>query len=280
MRSDTRIRRESVLVSGEMAKIGKIESLWRYPVKSMRGERLGEVFAGFAGVYCDRLFAFHSAQSRPGLPYLTAREQTRMLRFRPRFRFPEAATAPPNLAAASRLGPGATPLYAEPDALRLEVETPSGATLAIDDPALLEELCEGLREKPHLSLRRSERALTDCRPISLISLQSVARLGEETGAAIDQRRFRANLYLDLTTGGSLPEDGLVGRTLRIGEKVSLAIVTRDSRCMIITLDPETGEKSPAILKTVAQKHDGYAGVYAVVLAEGMIREGDEIELLD
>ena len=44
-----------------MATIGKVESLWRYPVKSMRGEELNEAFVGFAGVYGDRLFAFRSA---------------------------------------------------------------------------------------------------------------------------------------------------------------------------------------------------------------------------
>ena len=41
--------------------IGKIESLWRYPVKSMRGEELEEAFAGFSGIYGDRLFAFTDA---------------------------------------------------------------------------------------------------------------------------------------------------------------------------------------------------------------------------
>jgi uncharacterized protein YcbX len=50
--------------------------------------------------------------------------------------------------------------------------------------------------------------------------------------------------------------------------------------MIITLDPETGEKSPAVLKTVAQKHEGFAGVYAVVLVEGIIHRGDAVELLN
>ena len=44
-----------------MSIIGKVESLWRYPVKSMRGEELPEAFVGFAGVYGDRLFAFRSA---------------------------------------------------------------------------------------------------------------------------------------------------------------------------------------------------------------------------
>ena len=44
--------------------------------------------------------------------------------------------------------------------------------------------------------------------------------------------------------------------------------------MIITLDPETGEKTPAVLKTVAQAHEGMAGVYGAVLVEGMVRKGD------
>ena len=65
--------------------IGRVESLWRYPVKSMRGEELAEAFAGFAGVYGDRLFAFRSSASPKGFPYLTAREQHELLRYRPRF---------------------------------------------------------------------------------------------------------------------------------------------------------------------------------------------------
>ena len=51
-----------------MAIIGKVESLWRYPVKSMRGEELSEAFVGFAGVYGDRLFAFRSAGRPSGFP--------------------------------------------------------------------------------------------------------------------------------------------------------------------------------------------------------------------
>ncbi len=48
-----------------MSVAGKVDSLWRYPVKSMRGEELEEAFVGFSGVYGDRLFAFRStAMSR------------------------------------------------------------------------------------------------------------------------------------------------------------------------------------------------------------------------
>ena len=42
--------------------IGHVESLWRYPVKSMRGEALPEVFVGFSGILVDRLYAVHNAK--------------------------------------------------------------------------------------------------------------------------------------------------------------------------------------------------------------------------
>jgi uncharacterized protein YcbX len=90
--------------------IGTVESLWRYPVKSMRGEELNEMFAGFSGVYGDRLFAFRSSASRKGFPYLTGREQRQMLRYRPRFRHPDKAAAPVNLTEAERIAPGANPV--------------------------------------------------------------------------------------------------------------------------------------------------------------------------
>ena len=75
------------------------------------------------------------------------------------------------------------------------------------------------------------------------------------------------------------EDGLVGRSLRLGEKVIVTVLERDPRCKMITLDPDTAQASPEILRTVAQEHDGKAGVYAAVLVEGTIRPGDEITLL-
>ena len=81
-----------------MSIVGQIDSLWRYPVKSMRGEELDEAFVGFAGVYGDRLFAFKSTGCPKGFPYLTGREQREMLLYRPRFRHPDKAAQPPDLA--------------------------------------------------------------------------------------------------------------------------------------------------------------------------------------
>jgi uncharacterized protein YcbX len=245
----------------------------------MRGEELPEIFAGYAGVYGDRLFAFTSSASRKGFPWFTGRDNRHMLRYQPRFRHPDEAVSPPNLAEAESLAPGATPLYAGPDDLTVEVETPDGNRLAIDDPALIESLRQGMDEKHQLTLLRSERALADCRPFSIFGVQTAKRLGDETGITVDKRRFRANLYLDLTSSIGFAENEFVGRSLRLGAKVVVAVLERDPRCMMITLDPDTAEKTPAVLKQVAQAHAGNAGVYGAVLAEGMIRKGDPVELL-
>jgi uncharacterized protein len=261
-----------------MSPIGKVDSLWRYPVKSMRGEELEELFAGFPGIYGDRVFAFRSSASPTGFPYLTAREQRRLLQYRPHFRYPDKAAKPINLAEAESIG--ANPVSADPSELMVDVETPNGETVAIDDPDLIEMLRADIDQKHQLTLMRSERALTDCRPVSIFSLQSAQQLAEETGAPMDKRRFRANVYVDLTFAQGFAENAFVGRSLQIGPKVIITILERDPRCMMITLDPDTGEKTPAILKTVAQAHDGMAGVYGAVIVEGMLHKGDSVEVID
>src|SRR3954469_9870794 len=150
-----------------MTLLGQVESLWRYPVKSMRGEQLTEAFVGFAGVYGDRIYAFRSSAAPRGAPYLTASAQEQMLLFRPRFRHPEHAAKPPNLAEAEAIPPGISPLYATAAELAVDVDTPEGDSLSIDDPRLIDRLCRGLRDRHQLTLLRSDRALTDCRPISI-----------------------------------------------------------------------------------------------------------------
>ena len=260
-----------------MSIVGKIDSLWRYPVKSMRGEELDEAFASFSGIYGDRLFAFESSASPKGFPYLTAREQQRLLQYRPHFRYPDKAARPINLTEAEKMG--ANPVWADFAELMVDVETPDGKTLAVDDPALIDMIRADIDQKHQLTLMRSERALTDCRPVSVFSLQSARQLAEETGTSIDKRRFRANVYVNLTSAQGFAENEFVGKTLRIGPKVIVTVLERDARCVMITLDPDTGEKSPEILKKVAQAHDGMAGVYGAVIVEGMLHKGDSVEVL-
>jgi uncharacterized protein YcbX len=262
-----------------MSIIGTVDSLWRYPVKSMRGEELDELFAGYAGVYGDRLFAFESAASPKGFPFLTGREQRQMVRYRPHFRYPDKAARPINQVEAKTMSPLLNPVSASPAELMVDVETPDGKTFAIDDPALIETLRAGLEVKHQLTLLRSDRALTDCLPLSIFAVQTARKLGEETGVAVDKRRFRANVYLDLSSSDGFAENEFVGRSLRIGSKVVVSVLERDTRCMMITLDPDTAEKTPAIFKQVAQVHEGMAGVYGAVLVEGTLRKGDPVELL-
>jgi uncharacterized protein len=259
-----------------MSIIGTVESLWRYPVKSMRGEELAEAFVGFAGVYGDRLYAFRSSTRPRGFPYLTGREQMKMLLYRPRFRHPEMAAMPPNLFEAEDIAPGLNPIPADPAVLAVDVETPAGNVMAVDDPALIQELRAGLRDEPELTLLRSDRAMTDCRPISLFSVQTADWLAEELGTDLDKRRFRANIYLDLPSTPGFKEDRFVGRKLRIGAKAVVSILERDPRCAMITFDPETGARDPSILSTVSKEHDGKAGVYGAMLIEGRVRVGDDI----
>jgi uncharacterized protein YcbX len=262
-----------------MAMIGRVESLWRYPVKSMRGEEVPQAFLGFAGVYGDRLYAVHDGGAPKGFPYLTGREQETMLLYQSRFRQGRQALLPPNLSEAEGLGPGLTPMYASQQDMAVEIESPAKRSFAIDDPALIAELSVGLSDEHKLTLVRSDRALTDCRPVSIFSLQTMEQIGREAGVTLDKRRFRANIYGKLNLA-AFAENDLVGRRVQIGTKAIIALVAPDPRCKMITLDPDTAEAKPEVLRVVAQRHGGNAGLYGAVLTEGVVRTGDEINLLD
>ena len=263
-----------------MTLIGHVESLWRYPVKSMRGEALPEAFVSFSGILGDRLYAVHNSAAPKAFPYLTARGRSDMLLYRPFFRDPERAALPSNLAEADALGPGVTPLYPSPDELAVDVETLSGVVLGIDDPKLLGVLSNDKSAASALTIRRSDRAMTDCRPISIFSTQTIRTIGEAIGLSLDQRRSRANIYIDLASGEGFAEDQYIGRQFRIGSKVVMAVLERDIRCKMIGFDPETAKANLEILKYIARNHDGKAGIYAAVLVEGMERARDEIRLLE
>src|SRR4051812_12463546 len=151
----------------------------------MQGQPVKEMFMGFSGFYGDRIFAFKNSTARKGFPYLAATAHEQMLRYRPRFRHPERATKPPNLFEAMSIAPGVSPVNAEPNDLMVDVITPSGSVIAVDDPALIDMLGEGLPGENQITFVRSDRNMIDCRPISLISLQSVRQLEAELGIPID-----------------------------------------------------------------------------------------------
>lgn len=262
-----------------MTTIGTVESLWCYPVKSMRGVEMPEIFLGFSGIYGDRCYAFKNSAARKGFPYLNANVQQQMLLYRPQYRHPERASKPPNLTEAASIAPGLTPANGDASDMILDIVTPDGEIVSVDDEALIKLLGEGLDEKNQLKLVRSDRALTDCRPISLISLSTVRQIESELSIPLDKRRFRANIYFNFALDdGGFTEDNFVGRRLRIGSNATIMVLERDPRCKMISLDPDTGEHNPEVLRKVAQAHGNFAGVYCAVLVEGLLKKGDLIEL--
>ncbi len=262
-----------------MTLLGNVESLWRYPVKGMRGEALTEAFLGFAGVYGDRVYAIKSKGAPTGFPFHTAREQEELLLYTPKYSAPMVAVKPPNLAEADSMAPGMTPIYAPISDLKVDVTTPDGTVLAVESPELLADMTNRLGESVGLSFMHSERALTDCRPVSMFSVQTVAGLADEISEPVDKRQFRANIYADFVGKNAFFEKQLVGARIKIGDKAELLLIENDPRCKMITLNPDTAQAHPKILRQVTTKHDGLAGLYLVVLVEGVVKPGDPIMLV-
>jgi uncharacterized protein YcbX len=261
-----------------MTVIGIVESLWRYPVKSMAGSEVPEVFMGFSGIYADRCYAIKNSAGRKGFPYLNANVKQQMLLYHPKFRHPERTFTPPNLVEAEKIEPGANPTVADAEDMQLDIVTPSSEVITVDDPRLLTLLGEGLSTENQLKLVRSERALYDCRPVSLISLQTIQQIESELRVPLDKLRFRSNIYFN-SDSGAFGEDNFVGRRLRIGSKAIVMVLERDPRCGLISLDPATAENNPEVLRHVVREHNNFAGVYCAVLVEGLLKKGDPIELL-
>ncbi len=146
-----------------------------------------------------------------------------------------------------------------PDDSRVAIRTPDGEELEI------EELATRLQARAI----KLNRGAFDSAPLSLIGLGTTGDL--------DPRRFRMNLVVDLP--GDHAEDAWIGRTLRIGG-LRMRVDRPDSRCVIITTDPDTGERDPKILKELGRTHDACAGVYGSVVEPGRVAVGDEVILED
>ncbi|MEO0396238.1 MAG: MOSC N-terminal beta barrel domain-containing protein [Cyanobacteria bacterium P01_A01_bin.137] len=261
-----------------MSVVGTIDSIWRYPVKSMRGEELDEAFVAFAGLMGDRLYGVVKGGGNPGFPWHTAREQESLLLYQHRYKHQAATLKPQHLEAAQGMAPGINPLYPETEQFSVEVETSAGETYSLGDGTFLDHL-KTFTDDQTLSLKFTQRSQYDCRPLSLFSLQMSDLLTQELEMEIDKRRFRANLYVNWNEDKPY-ETELVGRRLKIGEMLEINVLERDPRCKMITLDPDTSEATPDIVKHVNKAHSGFAGVYGAVLVEGVVKAGDSVQLID
>jgi uncharacterized protein len=235
-----------------MQTVGVIRQLARYPVKSMQGEALPSLPLTLQGFEEDRRYAFVQSDSRSSFPWLTAREFPELLRWKTSVEksgTPEVAVTVTT--AAGERWPVAS------DELRRALETRSGKSAF---------------------LLRDYRGSFDVSAVSLISAQTVARIAAETGTPENPQRFRPNLLVDLQGGGAFDELKWVGKILRLGETARIAVTEVDQRCVMITIDPETLQSRPEVLKCVVQQHNKCAGVYAAVLTPGEVHTGDPITL--
>lgn len=236
----------------EFLEVGRVREIWRYPVKSMAGERLEEAHVHWHGLDGDRRAAFVRGDDHSHFPWLTARQVPELVRYRP--------------------------FYSDPDDVRnspLLVQTPGGAHWPLDAAELQAELAE-LYGRP-LSLIRIKRGVFDSLPLSLMSTASVAALDERLDFPLDGRRFRQNIIIETFDGRPFAEESWVGSALTIGE-VQLWLNQQIERCQMINVDPDTAVRSSATLKLVAQSRDNCVGIGCTPQSTGQIRVGDVVRL--
>ena len=250
----------------------RIAALYRYPVKGLSPEALETAELDTSGYFPgDRLYAIENGPSGfnetvprhlPKIAYLMLMRNEALARLRTRF---DDAT--------HRL----TVEENGVQAVDADLSTAEGR-------AALAEFMKGflpqeLRGAPRVLTAPPGYRFTDSRTgyVSLINRASVAATEDLVGAPVDPLRFRGNLYLD----GLEPwaELDMVGRVLEAGD-VRLKITSRTERCAATNVDPQTGQRDLSIPRTLMQGvgHTD-CGVYAEVLAGGVLRTGDSLRVI-
>jgi uncharacterized protein len=234
--------------------VGHVAALHRYPVKSMAGEPLSVAEVDWQGIEGDRQYAFVRKANGTRFPWLTARDVPAMLLHRATFADP-----------------------AKPKTSAVLVETPDGAVLPLHDMLLHEHLETAAGET--VGLLQVARGIYDAMPISIVTTASHARVEATHGSTLDPRRFRANVMIE----SALPVGDWQGLRLAFGNDTDGAMVQMTApipRCVLITIDPDTGAKDARILRTVAQQFGNAYGVYASPARPGLIRVDDPVRVVD
>ena len=219
--------------------MAEVAEVWRYPVKSMAGERLDTCLITETGLDGDRRWALVDGVSNRAGKLLSIREDERLMTYR------------------ARLADDG-----------VELVTPDGDTRRLDD-RMVAHLAEQIARP--LTLRDTAGANFDDSPVLVVSMASVAAFRLEAGVPMDRRRFRANLYLD----GLEPEKelGWLGRRIRAGD-AELEVIKRCDRCVVITHDPDTTTATPKLLRILTETHETCMGVYCSVVRPGRVSVGD------
>ena len=105
----------------------------------------------------------------------------------------------------------------------------------------------------------------------------VATDGEVAGLGVDVRRLRPNLLIGGVAAGV--ERTWPGRALRIGDAL-VGIRSVRQRCVVTTIDPDSGAQDVDVLRRINAELGGEIALNSWVIEPGIVRLGDEVELVD
>lgn len=233
-----------------LIEIGQVEAIFRYPVKSMGGERLEIAEMGWHGIEGDRRFALRRVEDRGGFPFLTAGRLPELVLFAPR------GGQPPT-----------------------HVRTPEGEEMPIISVELAAEI--GRRHGAPVEMMQFKHGLFDDACISVIASETVGEISRLAGVSADARRFRPNILVRLKGPGAFQEDEWVGGALSFGDgedAPAIAVTMRDVRCGMVNIDPDSATLAPDVLKAVVRANENNAGVYGTVTRIGRVAVGQSIFL--
>ena len=232
--------------------LGSIQQLWRYPVKSLLGERCTTVDVGTNGVSGDRIYAIRDADGKFG-----SGKNTRRMR---------------KIDGLFKLG-------AAFDNNHVTLRLPDGRTVAANNPAISEMLSSELG-LPVTLADCAETPLFDAASIHLLTTAALAWLKTALPEShIDERRFRPNLLIETPDNAPL-EHTWLGCTIQIGDEVKLRIINRTERCGMVALAQSELPDDPRVLRHITQYADLEFGVYADVIAPGRLQRGDTVSLVE
>ena len=286
--------------------IGRVTEIWRYPVKSMGGERIERSLLDHNGIVGDRGWAVRdreadetrSARQIPRLLQCAASyaEEPAADRRSPRVELslPDGAAvgsdsdnAAELLSAALERDVALTPLHPADD---LEHYRRAPGDPNADPIAMLREVF-GLREDdplPDLSglpedlgqFSTPPGTYFDCYPLHVMSTASLATLsGFGAGDDVDIRRFRPNILIDTGDAEGLPEVEWAGRRLRIGG-AEIEVKTTTVRCSVPSHRQRDLDRSGAVGRALIEHTKQHLGAYATILTPAQVALGDPVELLD
>jgi uncharacterized protein YcbX len=266
-----------------------VVGLWRYPVKSMMGEELNATEVTEGGLVGDRQFAVIDRETGKIAGAKNPRKWPTFFDFRAAYaETPHPGTPPPEVRLTLPDGSSATseqPDLAKTlsDSLGREVAFTRLQSNGDSAGGKAEEYwpdMDGLDFRDTVTdFELPEGTFFDLAVVHLLTTGTIDRLRAiYPDGRFEARRFRPNIVVSTAEEGFV-ENGWIGHTVAIGDEVRLQITGPCGRCVMTTLSQGDLPKDPGILRTAAQNNEANVGVYADVVAGGMIRRGDPVALV-